>query len=211
MLPQIDHSQPQIHWRNKSRCAKETRTSTESQPNTKMCPIKKVMVGESASPCGSPSTSSEHQTVWTSPPKRRPAGRTKFSSGRRGTPCSTASGTGATRVRVPGLVRQHALARHLDAAEAAAHTRTTPPCSPSPARTRASTYFADSAWLLAVPASYTDVRRTVAEAVEGYQCRETLLEEDAQSATSSTPSDDGSTTDGEEASLATSSSTCSMT
>ncbi|RCV12578.1 hypothetical protein SETIT_2G280300v2 [Setaria italica] len=83
----------QIHWRYNSSNAKETKTSTESQPSTKMCRIKEEMVGESASPCSSPSTSSDQQTVWTSPPKR-PAGRTKFRE--TGTPCSAASGAAAT-------------------------------------------------------------------------------------------------------------------
>uniref|UniRef100_K4A4G9 Uncharacterized protein n=1 Tax=Setaria italica TaxID=4555 RepID=K4A4G9_SETIT len=101
-----------------------------------MCRIKEEMVGESASPCSSPSTSSDQQTVWTSPPKR-PAGRTKFRE--TGTPCSAASGAAAT----PG----GGCARYVCRGGAAAgsgsapstppsrpRARTTPPCSPPPAR-----------------------------------------------------------------------------
>jgi hypothetical protein len=72
--------------------------------------------------------------------------------------------------------------------------------------------FADSAWLLAVPASYAslaEIRHAVAEAVEGFfQRRKALPEvEDARSATSSsTPSyatsEGGSGTDSEETSSA---------
>ncbi|CAD6252482.1 unnamed protein product [Miscanthus lutarioriparius] len=67
--------------------------------------------------------------------------------------------------------------------------------------------FADSAWLLAVPASYAslaEVRHAAAEAVEDFLRREAAPEDDALSASTSTPSspasDDGSATDGEESS-----------
>ncbi|TVU08870.1 hypothetical protein EJB05_42293, partial [Eragrostis curvula] len=68
--------------------------------------------------------------------------------------------------------------------------------------------FADSAWLLTVPASYhslDEVRHAVAEAVEEFQRREALAEEDARSATpsSSANSNDEDATDGEESSPAT--------
>ncbi|KAK8460176.1 hypothetical protein SEVIR_2G290202v4 [Setaria viridis] len=71
------------------------------------------MVGESASPCSSPSTSSDQQTVWTSPPKP-PAGRTKFRE--TGTPCSAASGAAAT----PGRRGCRLWLGTFDAAESAA-------------------------------------------------------------------------------------------
>ena len=73
-----------------------------------MCPIKKEMSAESsgsASSWASPSTSSEHQTVWTSPPKR-PAGRTKFRETRhpvfRGVRRRGNAGRWVCEVRVPG-------------------------------------------------------------------------------------------------------------
>ncbi|XP_039834408.1 dehydration-responsive element-binding protein 1A-like [Panicum virgatum] len=72
--------------------------------------------------------------------------------------------------------------------------------------------FADSAWLLAVPASYTslvEVRRPVAKAVEEFRRRESLRRRRMrdQPRTSSTPSSPGSvedeaSTDGEESSPA---------
>ncbi|RLN08477.1 dehydration-responsive element-binding protein 1A-like [Panicum miliaceum] len=66
--------------------------------------------------------------------------------------------------------------------------------------------FTDSAWLLAVPASYAsfaDVRHAVAEAVEEFQRREARAEDDARSATSSTPSSPANDDDSEESSPAT--------
>ena len=63
--------------------------------------------------------------------------------------------------------------------------------------------FADSVWLLAVPASYAslaEVRHAVAGAVEDFQRREARAEDDARSATSSTPSCPANDDDGEESS-----------
>ncbi|KAL6846739.1 hypothetical protein ACP4OV_024187 [Aristida adscensionis] len=178
-----------------------------------MCPIKKEM--ESGSPCSSASSSEQqHQTVWTAPPKR-PAGRTKFRETRhpvfRGVRRRGNAGRWVCEVRVPGrrgcrlwlgtFLTAEAAARAHDAAMLAI------------AGAGACLNFADSAWLLAVPASYAsldDVRRAVAEAVEdflrrrGAPAEEEEAEDDARSATSSAPSspaDDGCsciTTDGEE-------------
>ena len=176
-----------------------------------MCQIKKEMSAESGSPCSSAtpstSTSSEHhQTVWTSPPKR-PAGRTKFRETRhpvfRGVRRRGNAGRWVCEVRVPGRRGCRLWLGTFDAAEAAARAHDA--AMLAIAGPGACLNFADSAWLLAVPASYAslaEVRHAVAEAVEEFQRREALPEqEDARSATSSTPSspasDDGSATDGE--------------
>ncbi|KAL6601724.1 hypothetical protein ACP70R_044944 [Stipagrostis hirtigluma subsp. patula] len=176
-----------------------------------MCPIKKEMTGESGSPCSSTSTSSEqHQTVWTSPPKR-PAGRTKFRETRhpvfRGVRRRGNAGRWVCEVRVPGRRGCRLWLGTFDTAEAAARAHDAGMLAIAGAG--ACLNFADSAWLLAVPASYSnlaDVRHAVAEAVEDFQRRESLAD-DARSATSSTPSsspasDDGASTDGEESSAA---------
>ncbi|KAG2636297.1 dehydration-responsive element-binding protein 1A-like [Panicum virgatum] len=177
-----------------------------------MCPIKREMSAESSgSPCSSatPSTSSEqHQTVWTSPPKR-PAGRTKFRETRhpvfRGVRRRGNAGRWVCEVRVPGRRGCRLWLGTFDTAEGAARAHDA--AMLAIAGPGACLNFADSAWLLAVPASYAslaEVRHAVAEAVEEFQRREALPEEeeeDARSATSSTPSspasDDGSATDGE--------------
>ncbi|CAD6218473.1 unnamed protein product [Miscanthus lutarioriparius] len=174
-----------------------------------MCPIKKEMSAESGSPCSSLSASTSleqehHQTVWTSPPKR-PAGRTKFRETRH--PVFR----GVRRRGNAGRWVCEALARHLRH-----RGRRGPRARRRHARHRrrrggaCCLNFADSAWLLAVPAassyaSLADVRRAVAEAVESFQRREAAAaeEEDARSAASSTSSspasDDGG---GEESSSA---------
>jgi hypothetical protein len=178
-----------------------------------MCLIKKEMSAESGSPCSwaSPSTSSSehHQTVWTSPPKR-PAGRTKFRETRhpvfRGVRRRGNAGRWVCEVRVPGRRGCRLWLGTFDTAEGAARAHDA--AMLAIAGPGACLNFADSAWLLAVPASYAslaEVRRAVAETVEEFQRREALPEEeDARSATSSTPSspasDDGSATDGEESS-----------
>ncbi|KAL6601726.1 hypothetical protein ACP70R_044946 [Stipagrostis hirtigluma subsp. patula] len=175
-----------------------------------MCPIKREMTGESGSPCSSTSTSSEqHQTVWTSPPKR-PAGRTKFRETRhpvfRGVRRRGNAGRWVCEVRVPGRRGCRLWLGTFDTAEAAARAHDAAMLAIAGAG--ACLNFADSAWLLTVPASYRsmdDVRHAVAEAVEDFQRRDSLAE-DARSATSSTPSspsgDDDATTDGEESSSA---------
>ena len=184
-----------------------------------MCQIKKEMSAESGSPCSSAtsstSTSSEHhQTVWPSPPKR-PAGRTKFRETRhpvfRGVRRRGKAGRWVCEVRVPGRRGCRLWLGTFDAAEAAARAHDA--AMLAIAGPGACLNFADSAWLLAVPASYAslpEVRRAVAEAVEEFQRREALPEEeDARSATSLTPSspasgeDEASTDeDGEESSPA---------
>ncbi|CAN6205283.1 unnamed protein product [Urochloa humidicola] len=179
-----------------------------------MCPIKKEMSAESSgSPCSwaSASTSSEHhQTVWTSPPKR-PAGRTKFRETRhpvfRGVRRRGNAGRWVCEVRVPGRRGCRLWLGTFDTAEAAARAHDAAMLAIAGAG--ACLNFADSAWLLTVPASYAslaEVRHAVAEAVEDFQRREALQEseDDARSATSSTPSsvanDDGSSDDSEESS-----------
>jgi len=169
-----------------------------------------------AEPSGSPSTSEQehHRTVWTSPPKR-PAGRTKFRETRhpvfRGVRRRGNAGRWVCEVRVPGRRGCRLWLGTFDTAEAAARAHDAAMLAVS--GPGACLNFADSAWLLAVPASYAslaEVRRAVAEAVEEFQRREALPEEeDARSATSSTPSspasgeDEASTDeDGEESSPA---------
>ncbi|XP_062199549.1 dehydration-responsive element-binding protein 1A-like [Phragmites australis] len=170
-----------------------------------MCPIKKEMSGESSSPCSS--TSSEHQTVWASPPKR-PAGRTKFRETRhpvfRGVRRRGNAGRWVCEVRVPGRRGCRLWLGTFDTAEAAARAHDAAMLAIAGAG--ACLNFADSAWLLAVPDSYAslaDVRHAVAEAVEDFQRREALAD-DARSATSSPGTEyEGTTTDGEESSPAT--------
>ncbi|CAN6198606.1 unnamed protein product [Urochloa humidicola] len=165
-----------------------------------MCQIKKEMSAESGSP--SASTSLEHhQTVWTSPPKR-PAGRTKFRETRhpvfRGVRRRGNAGRWVCEVRVPGRRGCRLWLGTFDTAEAAARAHDAAMLAIAGAG--ACLNFADSAWLLAVPASYAslaDVRHAVAEAVEDFQRREALSEEDgARSATSSPANDE----DGDESS-----------
>ncbi|TKW34208.1 hypothetical protein SEVIR_2G290100v4 [Setaria viridis] len=176
-----------------------------------MCQIKKEMIAESCSPCSSASasTSSEHhQTVWTSPPKR-PAGRTKFRETRhpvfRGVRRRGNAGRWVCEVRVPGRRGCRLWLGTFDTAEGAARAHDAAMLAIAGAG--ACLNFADSAWLLAVPASYAslaEVRHAVAEAVEDFLRREAAPEDDALSASTSTPSspasDDGSATDGEESS-----------
>ncbi|OEL15967.1 Dehydration-responsive element-binding protein 1A [Dichanthelium oligosanthes] len=157
--------------------------------------VDKEMIGESASPCFSASTSSEHhQTVWTSPPKR-PAGRTKFRETRhpvfRGVRRRGNAGRWVCEVRVPGRRGCRLWLGTFDTAEAAARAHDA--AMLAIAGPGACLNFADSAGLLAVPTSYAslaEVRHAVVEAVEDFQRREAALlpEDDARSATSSTPS-----------------------
>ena len=168
-----------------------------------------------ASPSPSTSEQEQHRTVWTSPPKR-PAGRTKFRETRhpvfRGVRRRGNAGRWVCEVRVPGRRGCRLWLGTFDAADAAARAHDA--AMLAIAGPGACLNFADSAWLLAVPASYAslaEVRRAVAKAVEEFQHREALPEEeeDARSATSSTPSspasgeDEASTDeDGEESSPA---------
>jgi len=181
-----------------------------------MCPIKKEMSAESsgsASSWASPSTSSEHQTVWTSPPKR-PAGRTKFRETRhpvfRGVRRRGNAGRWVCEVRVPGRRGCRLWLGTFDTADAAARAHDA--AMLAIAGGACCLNFADSAWLLAVPASASsyaslaDVRRAVAEAVESFLRREGAAAEvdDARSAASSTSSSPASDDDeAEESSSAT--------
>ncbi|CAD6224187.1 unnamed protein product [Miscanthus lutarioriparius] len=183
-----------------------------------MCPIKKEMSAESSGSASSwasasPSTSSEHQTVWTSPPKR-PAGRTKFRETRhpvfRGVRRRGNAGRWVCEVRVPGKRGCRLWLGTFDTAEAAARAHDAAMLAIAGAG--ACLNFADSAWLLTVPASYAslaEVRHAVAEAVEDFQRRDLEAaasgDDDTCSATSaaaaSTSSgneDDDAATDGEE-------------
>ncbi|RLN33293.1 dehydration-responsive element-binding protein 1A-like [Panicum miliaceum] len=177
-----------------------------------MCPIKKEMSAESSSPCSwaSASTSSPeqelHQTVWTAPPKK-PAGRTKFRETRhpvfRGVRRRGNAGRWVCEVRVPGRRGCRLWLGTFDTAEAAARAHDAAMLAVASAG--ACLNFADSARLLAVPASYAslaEVRRAVAEAVEEFQRREALSVSEASSAPSSPASVelDGASTDGEESS-----------
>ncbi|KAK3132890.1 hypothetical protein QOZ80_6AG0529090 [Eleusine coracana subsp. coracana] len=175
-----------------------------------MCgPIKQEMSAESSSPCSSTTSSEHHQTVWTSPPKK-PAGRTKFRETRhpvfRGVRRRGNAGRWVCEVRVPGRRGCRLWLGTFDTAEGAARAHDAAMLAIVGAG--ACLNFADSAWLLTMPASYRsldDVRHAVAEAVEEFQRREAHTEEDARSSTSSTPSspvtDGEDATDSEESSL----------
>jgi hypothetical protein len=177
-----------------------------------MCPIKKeTMSYESDSPCSSASTSSseKHQTVWTSPPKR-PAGRTKFRETRhpvfRGVRRRGNAGRWVCEVRVPGRRGCRLWLGTFDTAEAAARAHDAAILAIDGGG--ACLNFADSARLLAVPASYRslgDVRHAVAKAVEEFQRRgEAVAEEGAGSSAPSSPATDRKedNTGSEESSLA---------
>uniref|UniRef100_A0ACD5YE00 Uncharacterized protein n=1 Tax=Avena sativa TaxID=4498 RepID=A0ACD5YE00_AVESA len=153
-----------------------------------MCPIKKEMSGES----GSPSTSSEQkqQAAWT----KRPAGRTKFRETRhpvyRGVRRRGNAGRWVCEVRFPGRRGSRLWVGTFDTAEVAARAHDA--AMLALAAGAACLNFADSAELLAVPASYRsldEVRQAVTEAVEDFERRQALgAAEDALSGTSlSTP------------------------
>ena len=164
-----------------------------------MCQIKKEISAESGSPCSSAtpstSTSSEHhQTVWTSPPKR-PAGRTKFRETRhpvfRGVRRRGNAGRWVCEVRVPGRRGCRLWLGTFDAADAAARAHDA--AMLAVAGPGACLNFADSAWLLDVPAHAAlrgaeggILRRAVARAVEEF-LRTRPAAEDAMSATSEPP------------------------
>ncbi|XP_047049819.1 dehydration-responsive element-binding protein 1A-like [Lolium rigidum] len=173
-----------------------------------MCPIKKEMSGESGSPCSvdynSPSTSSEQlqgqkQAAWT----KRPAGRTKFRETRhpvyRGVRRRGNAGRWVCEVRVPGRRGSRLWVGTFDTAEIAARAHDAAMLALSAGDVCLN--FPDSAELLAVSASYrslNEVRHAVTEAVEDFERRQALGEEDALSGTSpSTPS--SPLTDDEEA------------
>ncbi|KAK3129671.1 hypothetical protein QOZ80_6BG0483120 [Eleusine coracana subsp. coracana] len=154
-----------------------------------------------SSPCSS--NSSEHQTVWTSPPKK-PAGRTKFRETRhpvfRGVRRRGNAGRWVCEVRVPGRRGCRLWLGTFDTAEGAARAHDAAMLAIVGAG--ACLNFADSAWLLAMPASYRsldDVRHAVAEAVEEFQRREARTEDDAPSSSVNSCNDDDAI-DGEESS-----------
>ncbi|XP_051188933.1 dehydration-responsive element-binding protein 1A [Lolium perenne] len=164
-----------------------------------MCQIKKEMSGESGSPCNgeycSPSTSSEQkqQTVWT----KRPAGRTKFRETRhpvyRGVRRRGNAGRWVCEVRVPGRRGSRLWVGTFDTAEIAARAHDA--AMLALAAGDVCLNFADSAELLDMPASsyrsLDEVRHAVTEAVEEFERRQALGEEDALSGTeSSTLTDD---------------------
>jgi hypothetical protein len=163
-----------------------------------MCPIKKEMMSSSCS-----STSSQQQTVWTAPPKK-PAGRTKFRETRhpvfRGVRRRGNAGRWVCEVRVPGRRGCRLWLGTFDTAEAAARAHDAAMLAIAGAG--ACLNFADSAWLLAMPASYRsldDVRHAVAEAVEEFQRREGHAEEDATpSSSANSCNDDDNSAKGEE-------------
>uniref|UniRef100_A0ACD5XU64 Uncharacterized protein n=1 Tax=Avena sativa TaxID=4498 RepID=A0ACD5XU64_AVESA len=151
-----------------------------------MCPIKKEMSGES----GSPSTSSEQQqkqAAWT----KRPAGRTKFRETRhpvyRGVRRRGNAGRWVCEVRVPGRRGSRLWVGTFETAEVAARAHDA--AMIALAAGAACLNFADSAELLAVPASYRsldEVRHAVTEAVEDFERHQALgAAEDALSGTSS--------------------------
>jgi hypothetical protein len=166
-----------------------------------MCPIKREMSGESGLSCSgeyhSPSTSpeqqqghSQKQTAWT----KRPAGRTKFRETRhpvfRGVRRRGNAGRWVCEVRVPGRRGSRLWVGTFDTAEIAARAHDA--AMLALAAGDACLNFADSAELLAVPASYRsleEVRHAVTDAIEDFLRREAMGEEDALSGTSSsTPS-----------------------
>ncbi|KAK3132891.1 hypothetical protein QOZ80_6AG0529100 [Eleusine coracana subsp. coracana] len=175
-----------------------------------MCgPIKQEMSAESSSPCSSTTSSEHHQTVWTSPPKK-PAGRTKFRETRhpvfRGVRRRGNAGRWVCEVRVPGRRGCRLWLGTFDTAEGAARAHDAAMLAIVGAG--ACLNFADSAWLLTMPASYRsldDVRHAVAEAVEEFQRREANAEHSELSTTPSSSANSNSNaeddaTDGEESS-----------
>ena len=183
-----------------------------------MCPIKMEMSGESGPPCSgeysSPSTSCEQQqqghlqvqqqVAWT----KRPAGRTKFRETRhpvyRGVRRRGNAGRWVCEVRVPGRRGSRLWVGTFDTAEIAARAHDAAMLALAPAASCLN--FADSAELLAVPASYRsldEVRSAVLEAVEEFVRREALgapEEEDAMSGTCSSSMPSSPLTDDEESS-----------
>nr|QOY58053.1 dehydration responsive element binding protein 1A [Lolium arundinaceum] len=164
-----------------------------------MCPIKKEMMSsDSSSPCSSTTSSEHHQTVWTSPPKK-PAGRTKFRETRhpvfRGVRRRGNAGRWVCEVRVPGRRGCRLWLGTFDTAEAAARAHDAAMLAIAGAG--ACLNFADSAWLLAMPASYRsldEVRHAVADAVEEFQRREANAEDAATTSSSANSCNDDAAT-----------------
>ncbi|KAJ1693194.1 hypothetical protein LUZ63_009892 [Rhynchospora breviuscula] len=135
---------------------------------------------ESSSESGSPTTSSEYATVWSSPPKK-PAGRTKFHETRhpiyRGVRRRGSSDRWVCEVREPNK-RSRIWLGTFPNAEMAARAHDVAAIA---LRGRAACLnFADSAWLINMPTSFSSVKElkrkaiVVAETLNGRANGETL-------------------------------------
>ncbi|KAJ4774768.1 Dehydration-responsive element-binding protein 1E [Rhynchospora pubera] len=143
---------------------------------------------ESSSESGSPTTSSEYATVWSSPPKR-PAGRTKFHETRhpiyRGVRRRGSSDRWVCEVREPNKRSRIWLGTFRNAEMAA---RAHDVAAIALRGHAACLNFADSAWLINMPTSFSSVKELkcmaidVAEALNGRANGETRSDTSSTSA-----------------------------